>query len=101
MITQAELAASASGNVYTTGNYAGSVDFDPGPGTDIFTSIPGVSNVFIQKMDANGNYIWARSLGQVTVPVLLQSQWMLAGNIHITGTFRGQEILIPALAPLH
>jgi hypothetical protein len=78
----------ASGNVYTTGNYAGSVDFDPGPGTDILTSV-GVSNVFIQKMDANGNYVWARSFGSSYGAGAAAIAMDASGNIHITGTFRG------------
>jgi len=52
----------ATGNVYVTGSYFGTVDFDPGANTFDLTS-NGASDVFIQKLDAGGNFIWAKSMG--------------------------------------
>ena len=50
------------GNVYVTGKYRGTVDFDPGSGT--FDMTPsGFDDVFIQKLDAGGNFVWAKSVG--------------------------------------
>ncbi len=48
------------GNSYTVGNFAGTVDLDPGPNTYNLTSLGGVD---IFKLDANGDFIWAKSLG--------------------------------------
>lgn len=45
-----------SGNVYTCGLFSGTVDFDPGSGTQNVTAIGG--DAFLQKLDADGNYIW-------------------------------------------
>ncbi|MCH8330260.1 MAG: SBBP repeat-containing protein, partial [Bacteroidetes bacterium] len=55
----------ASGNVYVTGYYQGTVDFDPGSGTVNLTS-NGSNDVFIQKLDANGILIWANSIGGIS-----------------------------------
>ncbi|MBK7285814.1 MAG: SBBP repeat-containing protein [Flavobacteriales bacterium] len=58
------LTVDASGNVYTTGYFEGTVDFDPGTGTSYLTS-NGNHDVFVQKMNANGNFLWARSFGGI------------------------------------
>lgn len=54
------IALDNSGNVYTTGQFTGTTDFDPGLGTFTQTAIPGAADVFISKLDNNGNFVWAR-----------------------------------------
>jgi hypothetical protein len=51
-----------SGNIYITGYFYGTVDFDPGTGIQSLTSSGG-SNVFCAKYDPSGNYIWAFNVG--------------------------------------
>ena len=57
------------GNVYTTGYFTGSTDFDPGPaiyGLTAPTSTNSASTsegIFISKLDANGNFVWAKTVG--------------------------------------
>jgi hypothetical protein len=57
----AKIAVDDLGNVYATGNFSGTADFDPGEGTFNLTSLGGESG-FITKLDANGNFLWARQL---------------------------------------
>lgn len=56
------LAVDAFGNVYGTGYFFGTVDFDPNAGTKNLTS-NGSGDFFIFKLDTKGNYIMAYSLG--------------------------------------
>jgi hypothetical protein len=56
-----------SGNVYTTGYFQGTPDFDPGPGVFTLTSLPaGKNDIFISKFDGNGNFIWAKRMGSTS-----------------------------------
>jgi hypothetical protein len=55
----------ASGNVYATGGYNGTVDFDPGSGVYNLTSVVtgfGSTDIFIMKLDSFGNLVWAKAL---------------------------------------
>lgn len=54
------IAVDAQGNVYTTGSFYRSGDFDPGPGA--FTLTGGSSSTFISKLDNAGNFVWARRI---------------------------------------
>jgi len=51
----------ASGNVYTTGYFQDTADFDPGNGTFVLVS-DGAEDAFVSKLDASGNFVWASQL---------------------------------------
>jgi len=55
------------GYIFTTGIFYDSSDFDPGPTADILrsTAKPG-TNVFVSKLDSNGNHVWARAMGSLS-----------------------------------
>lgn len=82
------LAIDELGNVYTTGYFDGTSDFDPGAGTFNITSV-GEEDVFIQKMDANGNFVWAKSFGGVLKDRGNSIAIDHLGNIFIKGSFEG------------
>ncbi len=52
------------GNMYTTGFFSDTLDFDPGASEYNLTTFGKLSqrNVFITKLDTNGDLIWAKSL---------------------------------------
>src|ERR1043165_1308023 len=82
------LAVDAAENQYVTGHFAGTLDFDPGPGTFNLTSA-GAADIFVTKMDVAGNLVWAKQLGGAS-PEWGQSIAVDAvGNVYITGSFSG------------
>ena len=78
----------ASGNVYTTGFFEGTVDFDPGPDTLNLTS-NGAVDIFIQKLDPNGNLLWAVSMGGTNVGTGTSITTDAIGNVYTAGWFEG------------
>jgi hypothetical protein len=80
------IALDYAGNVYTTGSFQSTVDFDPG--RDIFyLSSAGSTDYYLQKLDASGNFVWARRMGgpeqDMGSGIFVDS----AENIYTTGTF--------------
>ncbi|MGZ3882822.1 MAG: Ig-like domain-containing protein [Bacteroidia bacterium] len=83
------LAVDSSGDVYTTGYFENINDFDPGPGTYTLSSYGASPNVFIQKLDASGNFVWA---GEVTGSAMAEGMDIAVDrykNIYTTGYFNG------------
>ena len=79
------VAVDGSGNVYTTGYFFGTADFDPGGGTSNLTSA-GTFDVFVSKLNSSGNLVWARQLGGVIgYGVAVDG----SGNVYTTGYFFG------------
>ncbi|MBK9285865.1 MAG: T9SS type A sorting domain-containing protein [Sphingobacteriaceae bacterium] len=80
------------GNVYTTGAFQGAVDFDPGPGSFILTS-SGSNDVFVSKLDAAGNFLWAFKLGSTgddtgeTLAIDSNGNLVIAGFFNFTADF--------------
>lgn len=81
------IAVDASGNVYTTGYFFGTSDFDPGPGIFNLTS-NGANDIFISKLDASGNFVWAKSIGNTGMDYGFAIALDALGNIYTTGVFQ-------------
>jgi uncharacterized membrane protein YqhA len=80
------VAVDATGNIYTTGSFIGTVDFDPGAGVFNLTAV-GSDDVFVSKLDANGNFVWAKQLGGFSSDVGFSIALDAAGNVYTTGWF--------------
>lgn len=80
------VAVDAAGSVYSAGYFAGTIDFDPGPG--IFNIGPSGQNIFIQKVDKWGNFVWAKHLsgGQCFAKGITVDN---KGYVYVTGEFSG------------
>lgn len=83
----------ASGNVYTTGFFESTVDFDPGIGVFELSAI-GSNDVFVSKLDPSGNFLWAKQFKteSYTSSIAVDA----SGNVCITGDFSGTVDFDPA-----
>ncbi len=59
-----DLAVNAAGHSYVVGDFAGTADFDPGPGAFWMTSVGGMDG-YVAKYDGDGNFVWAARFGGV------------------------------------
>ncbi|MBK9401300.1 MAG: hypothetical protein IPN36_10700 [Bacteroidetes bacterium] len=80
-----------SGNVYTTGSFTGTLDFDPDP-MNVFTltnSSSAMRDAFVMKMNAAGQFQWAIRIGGAGDDNGSCIQLDPQGNVVIAGIFAG------------
>lgn len=92
-----DIISDASGAVYVTGTFADTNDFDPGPGVYNLIAAAG-ADIFIMKLDVNGNLIWAKQIaGPVGDDVATSIALDKEGNPFITGYFYGAVDFDPGI----
>lgn len=80
-VDQGNIITDNSGNIYVTGSYMGTVDFDPGPA--IYTRTSTNNNTFIQVLDSNFNFInYFEYIGGSRILQFLKDS---AGNLYAAG----------------
>jgi hypothetical protein len=57
------VAADNSGNAYVTGIFHFYVDFDPGPLVDIHNASGDTQDIYVSKLNLDGNLVWCRTFG--------------------------------------
>jgi hypothetical protein len=82
----ASVTTDALGNVYTTGSFIGTLDFDPGAGVANLTSA-GSNDIYISKLDSDGNYVWAKRIGGGGYDVPQSIAIDSLGNVYTIGSF--------------
>jgi gliding motility-associated-like protein len=102
----------ATGNVYTTGAFSGTVDFDPGPAIYNLVSTGTLDRAsYLSKLNPNGEFVFADTIG--TGAAGMQGPFYLtfvekipvdiSGNIYLTGfnftSIGGQDMFISELSP--
>ncbi len=83
------IATDSSGNIYTTGEFSGTMDFDPTAGTDIHISTASRADGYITKINANGTYGYTYILAADAYVVGYSIDIDYQGNIYVTGLFSG------------
>ena len=87
--------ADAAGNVYITGFYFGTVDFNPSTTAQYNLTSKGDKDAFVVKLKANGTFDWARGFGtSLSNGSTLYDEGKTikidqAGNVIVGGSFMG------------
>ena len=90
--TGAGVAADASGNVYITGSFGGTIVFDGVGGSDSQTNA-GSDTAFLTKYNADGSYAYTKSFDTTSGSASGNSVTTDAsGNIYLTGNFTNTVI---------
>lgn len=74
-----------NGNVYTTGVFWDTTDFDSGPGVSTIIS-HGFRDIFISKHDSSGNLQWVKTFGGSINDYVHAIHMDNLGNIYLTGS---------------
>ncbi|MGA7145139.1 MAG: SBBP repeat-containing protein, partial [Desulfobacterales bacterium] len=84
------VAVDSSGNVYITGSFQETVDFNPGGTADSHTSA-GLEDIFLTKINSDGSYGYTKTMGGTDHD---EGQGVAidgSGNVYITGYFSGTD----------
>lgn len=81
-------------NIYLSGYFSADLDFDPGPGTNIIISA-GLFDVFFARYNADGNLVWAKSIGGSGLDRLSSMVLDESGNIYLVGYYEGTSDFDP------
>src|SRR6218665_96254 len=82
-----DVATDAMGNVYATGYFKDTVDFDPGPGSFTLASA-GAMDIYVVKLDLAGNFVWARRFGEQLDDAGRSITIDPSGNVLVCGGFK-------------
>jgi Secretion system C-terminal sorting domain/Beta-propeller repeat/Putative metal-binding motif len=85
-----DIVSDKSGNIHLTGRFVGNVDFNPWmPGGEISSGGGNDSDIFILKLDTDGNYIWAKSIGSSSEDSANEFELDSDNNLYLVGTYKG------------
>lgn len=81
-----KITTDAAGNVYVTGVFQGTADFDPGDAVFNLTSAGGL-DIFIVKLTAEGDFVWAKNFSGTEYEESNGIGTDSEGNVYISGYF--------------
>jgi hypothetical protein len=74
-------------NIYVTGNYEGTTDFDPGVAVENATAV-GTYDVFVSKFNAAGSFVWAKQFGGSTFDFGMSIATDQSGKVYVGGIYQ-------------
>ncbi len=91
------IALDAAGNIYTTGSFTGTADFDPGPAV-YNLSATGIYDTYVMKSDPGGNLIWVKHISGDRINTSTSVGLDATGNVYVGGYFDGTFDFDPGAA---
>lgn len=86
------LITDSQGNIFITGEYIDTVDFDPQPLVDFKVAAVEKSNsdqdIFIAKYNATGGLLWVKTIGYIDTDIATGLALLSNGNLIVTGRYR-------------
>ncbi len=83
-----KVATDVDGNVYITGVFTGTVDFDPGAGTNNITS-EGGQDGYVVKLNSVGDFEYVYTFGGPDNDLPIDIAVDVDGTVYLVGVFRG------------
>lgn len=82
-----DITVSSTGDLYVGGSFEGTVDMDPGSGTQLVTSA-GNKDAFLWKLDpADGSLQWVKTIGASSADDVIALSTDANGNVWATGRY--------------
>lgn len=91
------IASDSKGNVYVSGNWQGTTDFDPSP-IEHFEKAKGNRDAFLLKLDPLGSFVWVKVIGGKRSDHGNTVKVDRMGNCFFTGTFSDSTDVDPSRA---
>ncbi len=83
------IALDNSDNLFITGSFSGEADFDPGASSYMIASVEDSKDIFVTKLDEEGNFIWVKQFGSEGADAGMGITTDGFDNIYLTGYFSG------------
>jgi hypothetical protein len=84
------LANDRAGNLYATGYFSGTVDFDLGTGVANLSASGNSNDIFILKLNSSGAHLWSKKYGNTGSDGAWSITTDTSGNVYTTGGFTGE-----------
>ncbi len=85
----ASLVVDGNDNIYVTGYFYNTVDFNPDPLEVEERTSSGEQDCYVVKFDQSGNFQWVQTLGGVYKDIGLAIEVDTAGNVYVLGSYEG------------
>ncbi|MCB9205410.1 MAG: T9SS type A sorting domain-containing protein [Flavobacteriales bacterium] len=90
------VAIDGDGNIYVTGAFYGTTEFDGGPNSNEVTSAAS-GDAYVLKLDVNGNFVWVQTFGNLSNQSGDAIVCDADDNVIVAGTFQGTVDFDPGI----